>query len=229
MAVATLQVVKSNNNLVAAVPAFVTAVTELGNSVSDVNGLVMVQKKYSTGVAKDKEQAEKAAIDRAIELESAARSYAMKVHNNTMLNSLQHKDWGLERMRDMDTLAELKVILEILKNNLAALEDYGVTQQDIEDLTADIVLYDALIQSPREAISARAAASKQLPIALATMKAILEELDGHVARMKSKQPMFYNAFGTARVIVDNFGKGSGGKNEDTGTDTDVPKDGGTKQ
>ncbi|MDI9366331.1 MAG: hypothetical protein QM541_15340 [Flavobacterium sp.] len=206
----TVQLIITTFTSILSSVAFIKAITDLQNTVANIDGYAQAQSKQITGTATDKAQAEEAAIAAAIAIIGPARSYALANNNNTLYETLDYTESGLKRTRDaalINTLTLIRDTIQPLLNNLA---DYDVLPAHINALTTAIAAYQPLVAAPRAAISVKVAASNALVAEFETLDKVLTRFDGLVDAKKTTNANFYNAYYTARAIVDTGG-GSGGE------------------
>jgi hypothetical protein len=206
MSNAVQQVLNVNSAIVQSIPAFQTAKNELDSELSRINDAAQAQTKKITGSAEDKQKAGKEAIDMALALIGPAKSYARTTENQTMFQAINYTHSDFQRMRYTATVSTLKVIRDTIQANAAALADYGITAALIGDFTNLINVYSGLTLAPRGAITAKSVATKTLAASFKEVRAIIKRLDGFVEAKKKSDTGFYNAYKSARVIINNRGK-----------------------
>jgi len=206
MAKAVQQVLNNNIAIVSALPAFSTAKNDLDTVISAINEAAQSQLQKVTGTAQDKEQAAAAAIEKALALIGPAKSYAKSEENNTLFQSLNFTRSGLQKMRDTELSDTLTTISKTLEGIIPELATYGITAPDLADLDTSIETYSSLISAPRSAINNKSAATAAVAQAFINLKPVFIRLDGLIEGQKTANPVFYNAYKMARVVVDNRGK-----------------------
>lgn len=205
----TVQAVLHNNNvIVGTVPAFVTAVNKLDNSIDTIEGYVQIQLKITTGKSTDKETAAKDAIDIALGLAGPTKSYARSINSNDLYNSLNYSKTELQRSRDNELPNILLGMRDIIQSNIANLADFGITATDISALTTAVAAYNILNAAPRTAIGIKSAATKAVAEEFKNLDTALDVIDGLAEGKKASEPDFYNALKSARITVDTGSKGT---------------------
>ena len=188
--------------------AFVKVITDLENTVANIDGYAQAQSKQTTGTSTDKDQVEDTAIAAAIAIIGPTRSYALAENNNTLYEALHYTSNGLKKTRDAVLINTLTLIRDTIQPLLPQLADYEITTAQVSALTTAIAAYQPLLAAPRAAISVKAAATNALVTEFETLDKVLTRFDGLVEAKKATHPEFYSAYYTARVIVD-AGGGSG--------------------
>jgi|SRR6266496_147197 len=206
MAKAVQQVLQSNSAIVQSIPAFQAAATELDDRLNIINDAAQIQTKNITGNAEDKEQAGKEAIDAALAIIGPAKSFARVNENNSLYQALNYCLTDFRRNRDSALINTLTIIRDAVQANGVALEDYGITTSQINEFTALINTYSTLVTAPRTAITAKTVATKSIAASFKALKSIIKRLDGFVEAKKKAKPDFYNAYKSARIVINNRGK-----------------------
>lgn len=188
--------------------AFIKVITDLENTVANIDGYAQAQSKQITGTATDKDQVEDTAIAAALAIIGPTRSYALAENNNTLYEALHYTSNGLKKTRDAVLINTLTLIRDTIQPLLPQLADYDLLPANVNALTTAIAAYKPLVAAPRAAISVKAAATNALVTEFDTLDTVLTRFDGLVDAKKATHPEFYSAYYTARVIVD-AGGGSG--------------------
>ncbi len=200
-------VLQSNSTIVATIPAFITAATDMSDVIDSIDGIVQLQVKQITGKALDKASAETNAVNAALELIGPTKSYARAVNNNSLFEAVNYSKTSLLKRRDTLLVNTLTLIRDTVQDNQVALTSYGITAAMVTSLSASITDYSVLVAAPREAINNKSAATNALVAAFKNLDPILERLDGLAEIKKSSDPDFYNTYKSSRIIVDSKGKG----------------------
>jgi hypothetical protein len=116
---------------------------------------------------------------------------------------------GLDKLAVEDLEATGKRISELATARLAALADYGITQQDVTDLDDLKTKFHGVKTAPRDAVIDRKKQTDTLPDLISNLRSIFRRrLDRQMTTFKRKQPEFYAGYLAARVIVDRGGSPS---------------------
>lgn len=204
----TVQLIITTFTSILSSVAFIKVITDLENTVANIDGYAQAQSKQTTGTATDKDQVEDTAIAAAMAIIGPARSYALAENNNGLYEALHYTANSLKKTRDAVLINTLTLIRDTIQPLLPQLADYEVTAAHVGALTTAIAAYKPLVAAPRAAISVKAAATNSLVTEFDTLDTVLTRFDGLVDAKKATNPDFYSAYYTARVIVDTGG-GSG--------------------
>lgn len=206
MARAVQDILQQHAGIVSTIPAFAAAELELGQLIAGIGSLVQVQVKKTTGVSQDKQQVEAKAIRAAVKLAGAAKSYALAIQNNTLLDAVSYSATELGRMRDATLVSVLGTIRNKVSPVMAELASYGVSAADLTALEAAITAYDAIVVTPRTNATERVWATDQLDNLFKKLDTILKQMDGIAQLKKETEPEFFIMYSSARKIVDNTGR-----------------------
>ncbi len=105
--------------------------------------------------------------------------------------------------REAAVLALVRDIHAAATEQIANLADYGITQAKLTALKKKIDAFEASLAKPRQQIASGSATTQNLQAQFAEADAILNKrLDKVVFQFKASAPDFFNAYQTARSIVD---------------------------
>src|SRR5262249_32558546 len=151
----------------------------------------------------DKQKARKEVMDAALAIIGPAKSYARTVENNTLFRTINYTRSDFQRIRHTATVNTLRIIRDTIQANSIDLADYGITGAQMADFTNLINAYSNLVTAPRNAIAAKSVATKTIATSFKEIRKIMKRLDGFVEAQKKAEPGFYNAFKSARVVINN--------------------------
>jgi uncharacterized protein involved in exopolysaccharide biosynthesis len=110
----------------------------------------------------------------------------------------------LKNLGDSSLLSRCNRIHQIASGlDAEALTPYGVLAETISGLRKEIDDFAALIAKPRTQIVARSTATKRLKELFDEINALLrDEMDKLMLVIQGKEPVVYNEYKAARIIVD---------------------------
>jgi hypothetical protein len=216
MSKAVQELLEASTVIVQSIPAFNSTKNELDSTLAVIDEAARLQARKITGNAEDKEEAALKAIDAIIAITGPAKSYAKTIGNNTLYRAVSYNRSDFRRTRQTDTINTFIVIRDIIQANAAALEEYGIHAERINELSELIDAYSNLVTAPRNAIASRSVATKTLAVSFEELKSIIQRLDGFVEVKKKENIAFYNAYKSARIIINNRGRNK--KHSETSTD-----------
>ncbi|MDO5664046.1 MAG: hypothetical protein Q4G63_02160 [Bacteroidia bacterium] len=188
---------KSNKRFEKEVSVFGGLFEQLAQVKSDSNIV-------TTGATVDKADAALRLFTLAADLGKRVSVYAIDKDNQELHDRLRISRGALSNMRDTPALAKVNDMYNQLLPLIGELGDYGVSQENLDELKALKDEYDALISRPRSLIVERKGHNETIPELIAELRQSLYKLDSLINLFSG------TAFGTdyknARVIVDLVGR-----------------------
>ena len=194
-----------NNNpaIIAAIPAFQTAITSLNTNIASILNAAQLEIQVISGITADKAQHKETLAQQASNIANAVFAYASSIANNTLKEQVKFSARKLLRIKDDLIVPTCLNIHEAANTNLAALAPYGITAAVLTSFNTAVTNYTAAISSPRNAVSLRTAYVKDLSNLFAkTDKLLKEQLDKLSVQFKTSHTDFYNAYKSNRIIID---------------------------
>jgi hypothetical protein len=198
MAKAVLEALNTNNPIVATIPAFGSAKTELTTVINQIDSLVQTQTRKVT--AGDKTIAMNKAVDAAAAIIGVAKAYAMDQNKPSLIASFSYTRTELVKMRDTVLSNTLTLIHDNALAIVTQLADYGITATQLSELKTLADDYAALLSTPRANITAKSTATKALVPAFENMEIILAKLDGFAEGKRNSHKDFYNVYQSSRKL-----------------------------
>lgn len=203
MGLVVQRVVNDNNSIWSGLPAFVRAFSDFEGIVADINDNRVLQEKDTKGVTIDKQGAEDVLIEKTVEVSSGVYAYAVEINDNTLKESVNYSPSFLSNVRDTILRDICQLIYDEANAVIGNLADYSVLPADLTDLQDKINDYNEAIPEPREAITDRSTATKELKILFERFDVVLNDrMDKLVNMFKKDSPKFHRQYNSARIIVD---------------------------
>jgi len=189
--------------VIAKIPAFVTALGDLGVKLEYIKAQAQIQAGKTDGVTQDKNTAKQALCDKAFEVGSSVGSYASTVKNGELAAKVNFTHSDLLRSRDIETAGLCQNIRTAATDNLAALSDYGVTAADLTDLAQKIANYETALSTPANARVSKKTATDNLDAGFTDLDSILaSRMDALLPKFQALSADFVKDYWNARNIVD---------------------------
>lgn len=203
-------------------PAFATIFGNFEEQIAIIRETRSVQEGQITGVTKDKAEAQNNAVEKGLQVSTAVFAFASVIGNNKLQDRVGYSPTELRRCRDTILIDRLTVIIEAANQNITELENYGLKQADIDEFQAIIDKYAEKVEDPRQAITNRSRATKELADNFKNIDKVLkEQLDKLMLQFKTEAKIFFQQYQNARLII-NLGhrftkvaEGSEGIGEET--------------
>lgn len=204
-------------------PAFVNAFNQFTAQLQELEQAAYNQLVATPGVTANKDHLLETTIEKAHIVANALRAFAAISENVLLEGQLDFSKTDFKRGGRQHVLQLTDIVLLRANDHLAALADYHIDQQDLDELAALRQQLGSVIGSPREAIIDRRHETIAIEHLIEELDDLLhDQLDRLIEILRPDHPAFYERFKTARVIVDYKGK----KNDTGEEEEDDPDLGG---
>lgn len=157
----------------------------------------------TTGETAAKKLAKEKMARLASTLAASGTAYAFETSNPELEAALNYSYTKIYYAKDSEAPARARAIETELLTHKEHLQEYMISEQDLDELDRYIDNYLESLQLRGGVKSAHVADVKRLEILFKeTDLLLLKRLDRFVLRLQSKNPMFYDAYSHARRIVD---------------------------
>jgi uncharacterized phage infection (PIP) family protein YhgE len=211
MYLAVQKVLAQHASIWNAIPVAKVLEADFSKCITEIQTTVRRQEQLLTGVARDKTGLRLAMAEKAHTLAQAMVAYA-DMNNKMELAARMNRSLSeFAHSRDTRSKELAEQVLQDLRNELNNLSDYGVKQQDLDQLDALIGAYAEKIGAPRAAVTGRREATQTLAQCFDdTDKLLKNRLDKVMLQLRDKP--FYKVYKNARTMVNNRGRGGSGGN-----------------
>ena len=182
--------------------------------VSKIREIRPLQEMKITGVTKDKASVRNNVTDKAIEINEKMYVFASITGNLKLKDRIAYTATELKTCRDTVVNDYIQIIHTEAGKYISELEEYDVTQDDLDELKTLNDAFSIIVENPRQAITGRAKATTYLKSYFKEADMIMKErLDKLINYFKDKSPDFWHQFKSARKIID-LGYGRKKKDEE---------------
>jgi hypothetical protein len=203
MFLAVFLVVNANILVWQTLMAFATVFGKFKIKLTDIEDANETATKDIKGFAKNKKEKRTAMKNTAMWLKGAVQAYAKAVGDTILFESVNFAPSKIMSGKSSTSLARAQVIYEAANANVAALANYGITPADVADYLSAIQDFQACISTPKDAISQRFVAHKQLTTFINEADSmLLDEMDKLMDNFKDSAPQFYAQYFENRKITD---------------------------
>ena len=200
-------VVDQNSDIITASPVFVESFTEFKGVADGIRANAPLSGAVLTGITADKRVSKLSLSKTCAFVAGLGFAYAAKTKNNTLKAAFDFSENQLKRIKDGEIAARCQAIHDLLLENRAALEPYGVTTDKLQELQAAIDSYTATAPKPRTAVTNRSTIKANIKAQFARADKILEEqMDKLIENFAESAPDFVTEYKKARIIVDEKSK-----------------------
>jgi len=155
-------------------------------------------------VGESKQQLKKTIALKGDVLNDSVEAMAVVTDDAALESKMAASYWDLKNLRNGDFVPKIKELIAMAEAHKEVLvAEYGVTEEQIEDLKADLNRFLEMNGEPRAYQIASVQATKSLAELFSEAHDILTtKLDKVMKIFKRRDPDFYNGYLAARVIVD---------------------------
>lgn len=201
-----------NKTLWSGIKAIAETVAEVDATLAAIAEKDQHQQTPVSGAAEEKTATRHDFEDQIILVADQLAALAAK-EQDAVLEAQTHLSLAaLDKLAVQDLEATGQRIAELATPRLAALADYNITAQDVQDLADLKMEFHGVRTAPRDAVVERKKQTDTLPELISSLRSILRRrLDRQMTSFKRKQPEFYAGYVAARVIVDRGGSSPNAK------------------
>lgn len=166
----------------------------------------------TTGITEDTETAVQDAMDEAVILSKAVRSYALSEENQALHNQFKVSKSTLREYPNIELVNYLKDLLKRMREIGQPLVDFDVTEAELTAFETLIDNADARKTNTRTAINERKSHNQTIPQKMKALRKAFSILDNLFGSWVKTKPDFVRDYFNARQVIDTGGRG-GGKND----------------
>ena len=153
------------------------------------------------GMTTNKNQLKEQIADKTAALSGALAAYAAVTNANGVMGYLTKTQ--VASMRDVNLPEEISRFITVVKQSLAELADYGISETQVTDLESSVDDFRELVGQPRMIRSQANSAKREANTLINDVMDLLNnKLDKVLLQFKFTNPSFYDGYERARVIVD---------------------------
>lgn len=199
-----------------ALPAAAESVTNFRTVVADIKATRLIQDGHTTGTTKQKQKEEAEMIEATLRVAGIVYVYALDINDLVLLEKVSLKSRSLNNIGDAALLSKCTLIF----NTASTIEDatianYGLTPELLEQLKKEIADFGILVTKPRSEIITRSQATSRLVELFSEANGVLRKrIDKLMLVLQLGNPVFYNEYKAARIIVDLHGSSKASEEEE---------------
>jgi hypothetical protein len=187
---------------IANIPALQTCVTEYAERNQEISLVLMVKEGKTTGVAEQKQKEEKEMIDETVRIGAALYVYSLDHSDFELASKVNISSTMLDHLNQTKLPAYCRNILNLLQKYISEMTPYGISNGDVAKLEKEISDFEQIVAMPRNMIVTRSEANGRLATLMKTQCDLLnQKIDKLMLAFKTKNPIFYNEYKIARIIV----------------------------
>jgi len=192
-----------NDAVAKAIPRFMDQYGIMMSAFTEIQSISEKQGLNKTGVAVDKNKTKKRLIYLAAKYSRKIAALAKFINNDTLLREVKYTESQLERVAEVILIEKAQTIHTRVNANLEKLSDQGVTAETQKEFQDTIIALNNVLKTPRASVAERKKSTERLSVLFQNALNALELMDYAVEGAKDEQIDFYNAYKTARKLVDS--------------------------
>lgn len=136
-------------------------------------------------------------------LDDVLEAYAEDTENSELLVKASNSKSDYLRLPNEDFETMTSNVIDLLEDHVDDMADYGLTQDQVDDVKLDFGAYQDMRGKPRSYQIASRSATQNIESLMDDGTKTLEKLDRVMKRFKRSNASFYSGYLSARTIVDN--------------------------
>ncbi|MEO7934094.1 MAG: hypothetical protein ABIT76_13150 [Chthoniobacterales bacterium] len=218
MFLAVLGIMQKYNAEWMSLTAFAALVTQLGDLAKSIQDASGVQGTPQTGIAGGKSRKQVEMAELTVSAAGDLHTLAVTEKDDVLAAKADVELTTLLRMEDTLVGPYCRGLYDLCLARAADIALLGTTAADLAELDAAITAYTPLATAPRQAIVVGAGVTGNILLDTTSgMTLLTKQLDKAMRKFKRKNPEFFNAYTSARIIVD-----LGGGHADNSGETPAP-------
>jgi len=203
MQLALRNCVTQNEAVAKKIPKFWENYVIVQSATDEIQAIGKAQGANKTGIASDKNKLKKNLITLAAKNSRKIALYAKSTNSDTLLKEVEYNEGQLERLAEVILIERAKTIHTNAEANIEKLAEHGINPETQKVFMDTIISLNNILKTPRANIAERKKSTERLAVLFNTADVALEMMDYAVGSVKDEQVDFYNAYKTARKIVDS--------------------------
>jgi hypothetical protein len=203
MQLALRNCIAQNEDVAKKIPNFWDKYVIIQSTTDEIQAIGKTQGANKTGIASDKNRLKKQLIALAAKNSRKIAAYAKLIKSDAILKEVEYNEVQLERVAEVTLIERAKTIHSNIEANIEKLAEQGVTPDTQKVFMDTIVSLNNILKTPRSSVAERKKSTERLVVLIKTADDTLELMDYLVGSMKDEEVDFFNAYTTARKILDS--------------------------
>jgi len=183
------------------IPVLSKLLSDFKGNLNRMQGLATDQQKIITGMRLKKAEMKLDLARETMNMSHRTEAYAV-ITNDVILQQKVHlAETHLLKLSDVNFISACSIVYHTAQANREVLIGYGADEASLTHLRTAIDNYQAVMDTPKEAIIIRKQLTHQLAERIVEQRAILDKLDGLVGSMQYTQPAMYAVYKDTRVVL----------------------------
>ncbi|GGX07458.1 hypothetical protein [Aquimarina muelleri] len=184
------------------IPVFGETKNRLAQLISEIKETAKDQNEAQVFIGSSQREIKKTIADKMDIIDDAIQSYAEDTENAELLSRSSNTASDYFKLPNEDFETKVLAMIQLSEDTLPAMQEYGATQEEIEDVKILANNFLEKRQKPRAFQIASKVATLSLDDQFKEITQILKRLDRLMKRFKSSHPTFYIGYNSSRLVVD---------------------------
>jgi hypothetical protein len=207
---------EKNNDKLAVVPVLPGFVITLRQKINLIDDTHEMQITSSEGYTQLKKDLRNTLTTDLIIVINRAKSYALVNNDQLLISEVNYAAYQLDDLSQENFGTVAGKVLKACTDKFDALKSYGLTDQMLSAVSADLTAYLAAKPGPKVAIVSRKSATTGLNLLFKETDDLLVKIDAMMEIVRETEPGLYADYKSLRLIDDLRGKAKPGKEGETG-------------
>lgn len=194
-----------NKTIVEKLPNCKTNATVLENNINQIQAVAKLQEFDKTGISDKKNQLRTSLAAQAEDISLKLVAYATNMGNMILLKEVKYSKSELSHAADADLKNMTQCIYDRANANIAALDDYGITDGMLTTFLTTINSFNEAIPTVREGATSKKLSTMQLENLYKATDTAIENIDRIVEIVRLSEPDFYTGYQNSRLIIKTAG------------------------
>jgi len=193
---------------------------KLKTFIEELKANIKKQEIDTSGYASQKKKAKSELSKLIFNLTASLRSFATDTNNDPLFKEFDVSQTDIKRMKDVELVNYANTVQTGLKQNEKGLKPYGITAEDLVNLSNETTDFEKLLLQPAEQRKQKTVATANIKKLISeTLKLLKNSLDNDMVQFEDEQADLYAKYLELRKIDDNKTTSLSIKGTVTDTDT----------
>jgi len=200
---AVRRVLQSNNEKWNGLTAFQNAVIQFSQKVTELESLTYKKSKALVGIKSTRDRKREEVTDMALRVSNCLYAYASHLLDEKLKAEVKYSPTKLKYAPIATFLQIVNGLINHANDHVEELEDYGINQEFIEDMTLTYMEFVEIANLPRQAVISRKVLSHNIKATISDIDDVLkDQLDKLIIIFTNDAPSFVFTYDSARTIID---------------------------
>jgi hypothetical protein len=203
MYLAVQKYLENNADKTNTLPNYAETFAQYKNLIQEIQNNKTNQEVNKVGLAKNKNNLKATLAQATYLMSNKVKAFATFNNQTVLLHQVSYSKSELQTSADNTLIDKAKIVLEKVIENLVALNDYKVSQEQVNQLQESLNSFTATVSDPRLGTITKKGVTTDLRDAFDTINALLKDkLDALINLLEEEETTFFKGYKNVRMIVD---------------------------